>query len=80
MGHTIRDKSKLLNRVRRIAGQIRAVDRALEAEAGCAEVLHRIAAARGALNALMSEVLERYVTDHVLAADDLVDVVRTYLK
>lgn len=80
MSHTIRDKSKLLNRVRRIAGQVRAVERALEAEAGCAEVLHGIAAARGAMNALMSEVLERYVSDHVLAPDDLVNVVRTYLR
>lgn len=89
MSHTITDKAKLLNRVRRIRGQIEGVERALEAEEGCGCVLQRIAAARGAMNALMSEVLEEHVKTHVLtskakanvaAADELIDVVRTYLK
>jgi len=48
MAHTIREKTKLLNRVRRIRGQIEAVERALEAEKSCAEVMHLVAAARGA--------------------------------
>ena len=46
MAHTIREKTKLLNRVRRIRGQIEAVERALEAEKSCAEVMHLVAAAR----------------------------------
>ena len=50
MGHTIREKSKLLGRVRRIRGQVEALERALDAEKGCAEVLHQIAAVRGAIN------------------------------
>jgi DNA-binding FrmR family transcriptional regulator len=89
VSHTIANKSKLLNRVRRLRGQIEAVERALETEAGCGIVLQRIAAARGAMNALMSEVLEDHVRTHVLstraranvtAADELIEVVRTYLK
>ncbi|MGB8966085.1 MAG: metal/formaldehyde-sensitive transcriptional repressor [Candidatus Cybelea sp.] len=89
MSHTVAKKSKLLNRVHRIRGQIEAVERALEAEAGCGVVLQRIAAARGALNALMSEVLEEHVRTHVLtskaratvsAAEELVEVVKTYFK
>ena len=89
MSHTIAKKSKLLNRVRRIRGQIEAVERALETEAGCGIVLQRIAAARGAMNSLMSEVLEDHVRTHVLsskaranvtAADELIDVVKTYLR
>ncbi len=89
MSHTVAKKSKLLNRVHRIRGQIEAVERALETDAGCSVVLQRIAAARGALNALMSEVLEEHVRTHVLtskaratvsAAEELVEVVKTYFK
>ena len=90
MGHTIRDKAKLLARVHRIAGQCDAIARALEAEDDCSTTLHLIAGARGAMNGLMAEVLEQHVVAHVLngvtfrdrnaAADQLVDVVRTYLK
>ena len=89
MGHMIRDKAKLLKRVRRIRGQIELVERLLETEADCGATLQQIAAARGAMNGLMSEVLEEHVRAHLLggsaaaraeAADELVGVVRTYLK
>ncbi|SDF35021.1 DNA-binding transcriptional regulator, FrmR family [Massilia sp. PDC64] len=91
MSHTAREKTKLLARVRRIRGQVEAIERALEAEAGCAEVLHLLAASRGALNGLMAEVLEDHVREHVAAgglteadraegADELLDVIRAYLK
>jgi DNA-binding FrmR family transcriptional regulator len=61
MSHTIAKKEKLLNRVRRIRGQIESVERALDSEEGCSIVLQRIAAARGAMNSLMSDVLEEHV-------------------
>jgi DNA-binding FrmR family transcriptional regulator len=92
MGHTAREKTKLLNRVRRIRGQIEAVERALDAEQGCADILHLLAAARGGMNGLMAEVIEDHIREHVASpsikddqerargADELVDVVRTYLK
>ena len=92
MGHTAREKTKLLNRVRRIRGQIEAVERALEAERGCAEILHLLAAARGGMNGLMAEVIEDHIREHVASpairdeqertrgADELVEVVRSYLK
>ena len=76
MSHTIGKKSKLLNRVRRIRGQIEAVERALETEEGCGVVLQRIAAARGAMNALMSEVLEEHVKTHVLTSRARANVAR----
>ncbi|MBN9533234.1 MAG: metal/formaldehyde-sensitive transcriptional repressor [Alphaproteobacteria bacterium] len=91
MAHTIREKTKLLNRVRRIRGQMDAIERALENEAGCAAVLQLIAGARGAINGLMGEVIEDHIAMH-LAADalssqqrkegaiELIDVVRAYLK
>jgi DNA-binding FrmR family transcriptional regulator len=92
MAHTVREKTKLLNRVRRIRGQIEAVERALETERDCADVLQLITAARGAINGLMAEVIEDHIRLHVVdpsrAADPeqsrgakaLIDVVRTYLK
>ena len=92
MSHTTRQKTKLLNRVRRIRGQIEAVERALEAEIGCADVLQLIAGARGAINGLMVEVMEDHIRMHVVdparepdadrarGAEELIDVVRSYLK
>ena len=92
MGHTVREKKKLLNRVRRIRGQVDAVEKALEAEEDCALVIQTITAARGALNGLMAQLLEGHVREHLIdprrkptndqleAADVLVDVVRSYLR
>ncbi|MGB7098968.1 MAG: metal/formaldehyde-sensitive transcriptional repressor [Xanthobacteraceae bacterium] len=91
MNHTIREKSKLLARVRRIRGQVEAVERALEAEAGCADVLQVSPRFRGAMNGLMAEVIEEHVRCDVVApalgankraegADDLIEVARAYLK
>lgn len=91
MTHTIREKTKLLARVRRIRGQVEAVERALEEEIGCADVLQLIASVRGAINGLMAEVIEDHVRNHVVAvtldprersegANDLLEVVRAYLK
>ena len=49
MTHTIGNKNKLIARVRRIKGQVEAVERALEAELGCADVLMLVASLRGAV-------------------------------
>ncbi|MGO9115960.1 MAG: metal/formaldehyde-sensitive transcriptional repressor [Thermoguttaceae bacterium] len=92
MAHTIRDKKKLLNRVRRIRGQIDAVEKALEKEQECSTILLTIAACRGAINGLMAEIIEGHIRFHVVdpndeptserarAAQELIDVVKTYLK
>ncbi|MDQ2680887.1 MAG: metal/formaldehyde-sensitive transcriptional repressor [Candidatus Eremiobacteraeota bacterium] len=80
MAHTQRDRAKLTARIRRIKGQLEAVERALDAENECGEVLQLIAAARGAMNGLMGQLLEDHLRMHVLDSDDLISVVRTYLK
>jgi FrmR/RcnR family transcriptional regulator, repressor of frmRAB operon len=92
MAHTSKDKTKLLSRVRRIRGQVEAIERALDKEDECSSVLQLMAACRGALNGLMAEVLAGHIRFHVLdpksgkntpqveAAEELIDVVRTYLK
>jgi DNA-binding FrmR family transcriptional regulator len=92
MAHTIKDKAKLLARVRRIKGQAEAVERALEAEIGCTDVLMLVASMRGAINGLTAELMEDHIRHHVVNPDsepdaerakgaaELIDVVRTYLK
>ncbi len=90
MSHTVKQKGKLIARVRRIRGQVEALERSLEAEQGCTEVLHQIAAVRGAMNGLMVEVLEGHIREHVAepevrysrsdGAEQLIEVLRAYLK
>jgi FrmR/RcnR family transcriptional regulator, repressor of frmRAB operon len=92
MAHTIADKTKLLHRVRRIRGQVEAIERDLEREADCAETLHAISACRGAMDALMAEVVEGHIRFHLCdgsrkptasqsrAAEDLIDALKTYLR
>ncbi len=90
--HTVREKQKLLNRVRRIRGQVAAVEELIDADANCEMALHTLAACRGAINALMGEILEDHVRYHVMqrgadpnshesqAAEQLVDIIKSYLK
>ncbi|MDF2996368.1 MAG: hypothetical protein K0R27_2005 [Xanthobacteraceae bacterium] len=92
MSHTIKEKNRLLARVRRIKGQVEAVERALEAEIGCTDVLQLVASVRGAVNGLTVELVEDHIRHHVVdparepdpekaqGAAELIEVVRTYLK
>ena len=92
MAHTVKHKSKLIARVRRIKGQVEAVERALEAEIGCADILMLVASLRGAITGLSAEVMEDHIRSHVSnpdtdtdaerakGASELIEVVRTYLK
>jgi DNA-binding FrmR family transcriptional regulator len=90
--HTLNEKQSLLARIRRIRGQAEAIERAIEAEAGCESVLHQIAGMRGAVAGLMAEVVEDHVENHLVdaakfpdalnreAVDQLMAVIRSYLK
>ncbi|WP_019995549.1 metal/formaldehyde-sensitive transcriptional repressor [Aureimonas ureilytica] len=92
MGHLIKDKTKLIARVRRLQGQLEAVARSLDEEAPCGDILQLVASVRGALNGLTVELIEEHVRNHVVdpehepdperakGAADLLAVVRTYLK
>jgi DNA-binding FrmR family transcriptional regulator len=66
MAHTIRDKNKLLHRVRRIRGQVDGIERALVEEHDCSDLLRTIAACRGAINSLMAEIIEGHIRFHVV--------------
>jgi len=92
MSHTVREKQKLMNRVRRIRGQVEAIERALDDELGCEKVMHLIAGCRGAVNGLLVEVIEDHVRTHLVdrekapgalgedAVEQLIDVVHSYFK
>ena len=89
--HPLRDRRGLVNRVRRLRGQVDAIERALASEASCSDLLQRITAARGAINGLMAEVLEEHVRKHLLpldsdanpvtadAAEELIEIIHSYL-
>lgn len=88
--HTVQHKKKLVARIRRVAGQIAAVERALVEERGCEEVVRTIAAARGAINALAAEVLCDHLEEHLAspgvrgaarleAATELTRVIRQFV-
>jgi FrmR/RcnR family transcriptional regulator, repressor of frmRAB operon len=92
LSHITKDKSRTLARVRRIKGQVEAIERALNGDGECEEVLQLVASCRGALNGLMAELIEGHVRFHVLnpdqkarpaqlaAADDLIAVVKRYFN
>ena len=50
MAHTGKDKERLLNRIRRIKGQINGIEKAVCHDEECSKVLQTIAACRGAIN------------------------------
>ena len=86
----IQDNTRLIKRVRRILGQVESLERRIEHENGCADILLLIATTRGALNALMTEVIEYHVRANLVgpqlsdsaaqAGEELIDIVRSYLK
>ena len=78
-------------RVRRIRGQAEALERALAAGVDCGPVLQQLAAIRGAINALMAEVLESHIREEfgphadkdpqlTQRVGDMTRLVRAYLK
>ena len=76
MPHVIRDRTKLLARVRRIGGQVAALEKALQEGVDCADLLVQTAAAKGAMHGLMMEVLAGHLAEHVVAEDDAGDRAR----
>lgn len=91
MAHTKQQKPHLLARIRRLQGQLEGLRRAIDEDKDCGEVLHTLAAFRGAINSLMMEVLEGHIRHHVMgpgdedespaeAAEELIDVLRKYLR
>lgn len=92
MSHTTQDKKKLLSRISRIRGQIEAIERALNDERDCIDVLQQITSCRGAMNGLLAVVLEDHIRTHLVDADfasgkdptdskeQFIDIVHSYFK
>lgn len=90
MAHTIRDKTKLMARVRRIQGQTAALEKLLNTGEDCNGILQQIAAIRGAVNGLMVAVMEGHITDHLVKEprleqrqqdlEEVLQVIKSYLK
>jgi DNA-binding FrmR family transcriptional regulator len=91
MGHVEKEKTKLLNRLRRIKGQIEAIERSVEQDQECARVLQQATSCRGALEGFIAEVIEDHIREHLVdpsamaddprrqAADELVEIIHAYL-
>jgi DNA-binding FrmR family transcriptional regulator len=93
MTHTTQEKEKrkLLIRLRRIRGQIDAVERRIQEDATCAAILQQATACRGALDGFIAEVIEDHILEHMIdpkiprddpraqAAEELVEIVHSYL-
>ena len=88
MAHVHGNHDRLVARIRRIKGQVAAIEKDIEEANDCNQVLQTIAACRGALNGLMAEIIEGHVLDpkgrssaeQIEAAEQLLDVVNAYLK
>ena len=91
MSHLTANKTKLLARVRRLAGQMAAIEKAIAEDAGCATILHQVAGVRGAVSGLMDELIEDHVREHVAhpdlstdnraaGAEELIAAIRRYAK
>jgi FrmR/RcnR family transcriptional regulator, repressor of frmRAB operon len=92
MGHVAREKSKLLNRLKRMRGQLEAIERAVDADDECATVLQQATACRGALDGFIAEVIEDHIREHMMglhaaqesaraaAGEELIEIVHQYLK
>jgi len=92
MSHVSKNKDKLLNRVKRLRGQIEAIHRSVEAGDECARVLQQATACRGALDGFIAEMIEGHILEHLvdpklgpntpqsLAAGELIEIVHQYLK
>jgi DNA-binding FrmR family transcriptional regulator len=86
-----KEKQKLLSRIKRMGGQIGAVERAVADGDECADILMLLAAIRGGVNSLMAEILEDHIRLHIThpergpdspeeLTEDLISLVRAYLK
>jgi len=89
--HVVVNREKLLARVRRITGQLAAVERQLTGDADCSETLQLVASVRGAVGSLMEELIEQHMRDHVArpgltdaereaAAEEMLTLIRRYGK
>jgi DNA-binding FrmR family transcriptional regulator len=91
MSHVTKEKTKLLNRLKRLRGQLEAIERAVEEDSECSRVLQQATSCRGAMDGFIAEVIEDHIREHMMdpaaprddprvqAAEELVAIVHAYL-
>lgn len=58
-----RDKTKILNRLRRLEGQVRGLQKMVEEERPCRDILTLLAGVRSALDGAGDQILETYLME-----------------
>ena len=71
------NKEPLLKRLRRVEGQVRGVERMVEEDRYCIDVLTQISAAQAALDKVALELLDDHAKHCVIDADDSLKGERT---
>ena len=83
------ERKKLMNRLKRIEGQVRGLQRMLEEDAYCADILTQAAAVSAAINAFNKDLLARHLHTCVVrdirsgddaAVDELAELVKKLMK
>ena len=92
MAHLHEDNKKIKSRIKRIKGQLEAVERSLDEDSDCFKVLQTLAACRGAMNGLLGEIVESHIKEHIMTdasnpkssqdkdAIELIQLLKTYWK
>ena len=84
-----KDKKSLTNRLNRIEGQVRGINKMLEDDAYCTDILTQVSAVQSALNSFSKEILEEHVRTCVVndirdgkeeVIDDLLKTIRKLMK
>nr|WP_276536998.1 metal-sensitive transcriptional regulator [Anaerosalibacter massiliensis] len=83
-------KVAIINRLRRIEGQVKGIQKMVGEDKVCGDILVQIAAARAALNKVGGMILEDHMKDCIKASldnstdekvlDDLIDTILKYTK
>jgi DNA-binding FrmR family transcriptional regulator len=64
----MRNKTEAVNRLRSIAGHVRGIERMLEEDAYCIDVMHQVLAVQAALGKLNEFILEHHLNTCVIDA------------
>ncbi len=83
------NKQQLLNRLRKIEGQVRGIYRMVDSDTYCVDVLNQVAACRAALSRVGVLLLETHIQgcvvqaikdeDEAVAVDELMEVIRRFI-
>ena len=84
-----KEKKKLMNRLKRIEGQIRGIEGMVEKDAYCPDILIQVSAVNAALNSFNKELLAKHIKTCVVddikeghdeTIDELVNVLQKVMK